>query len=84
MFEKLRNTIANGFNWIANKLHIDKKKLDIGDIKDIYDMVTEFIEGGDDGVINATDALLLLHKLQKLITKNKIEEVLEKITELDA
>lgn len=72
MFEKFRNKIASSFNWLADKFKIDEKKLDFDDLKEVYDMITEFISGGDDGIINAADAILLLNRLRELIAKNKI------------
>jgi hypothetical protein len=69
-----RDKIETGLKWTAEKLKIDTKKLGLDDAQELYKMVSEFIEGGEDGVIDATDALILLNKLQLLIDANKVTQ----------
>lgn len=52
---------------------IDINKLDIADAKDLFIMISEFIAGGEDGIIEANDAILLLKRLEELIEANEKE-----------
>ncbi len=72
-----RDKIKAGLEWSAQKLGIDKKKLGLDDAQELYGMVSDFISGGVDGVINATDAVILLKRLEVLIAENKKEEIEE-------
>lgn len=69
-----RDKIKAGLEWSAQKLGIDKKKLGLDDAQELYDMVSDFISGGVDGVIDATDAVILLRRLEELIADNKEDE----------
>lgn len=67
MIEKIKAFFA----WIKSKLGLDIDKLDLADVVEVYDMVKDFITGGADGVIDATDALILLNRLKDLIGANQ-------------
>jgi len=69
----IKNKIIVFFKWILSKIRIDKNKLGLDDAQELYIMVSDFITGGTDGIIDATDALLLLKRLQELIDANSIE-----------
>lgn len=67
MIEKIKAFFA----WIKAKLRLDTNKLGLDDVMEVYNMVQEFISGGTDGVIDATDAIILLNKLKDLIKVNQ-------------
>lgn len=71
--EYIKDKLITIFNWIKSKLKLDKNKLHIDDVIEVYDMVKDFISGGTDGIIDATDAILLVKRLQELIKSNSIE-----------
>jgi hypothetical protein len=70
MIEKIKAFFA----WIKAKLGLDTNKLDLADVVEVYDMVKDFISGGADGVIDATDAVILLNRLKQLVDDNKTTE----------
>ena len=70
MIEKIKAFFA----WIKSKLGLDKDKLDLADVIEIYNMVRDFISGGADGVIDATDAIILMNKLKDLVKNNQTTE----------
>lgn len=72
MIEYIKDKLIVFFNWILSKLKIDKNKLNIDDLIDIYDMVQNFASGGTDGIIDATDVLTLVKRLEQLIASNKL------------
>ena len=74
-----RDKIIAGLKWAAKKLKIDTKKLGLDDAQELYAMVSDFISGGADGIIDATDAAILLKRLEELIDDNKEEEEYEVI-----
>ena len=74
MINMIVDKIKAFFAWIKSKLRLDKNKLGLDDVIEVYDMVREFISGGADGVIDATDALILLNKLKDLVDNNQTTE----------
>ncbi len=70
MIEKIKAFFA----WIKSKLGLDKDKLDLADVIEIYNMVRDFISGGADGKIDATDAIILMNKLKDLVKDNQTTE----------
>ncbi len=55
----------------------DRSKLDVDDIVEVYDMLSDFITGGVDGKIDIADAMILADRLQAWIVSNKKEEIEE-------
>lgn len=70
MIEKIKAFFA----WIKSKLGLDTDKLDLADVIEIYNMVRDFISGGADGKIDATDAIILMNKLKDLVKDNQTTE----------
>lgn len=70
MIEKIKAFLA----WIKAKLGLDTDKLDLTDVIEVYDMVKDFISGGEDGVIDAADAIILVNRLKTLIENNQTTE----------
>lgn len=67
--------LVGGIGYLGYKKirNVDLGKLDLDDAVELFDMVSEFIAGGDDGSIDETDAILLVKRLEELIEKNKKE-----------
>ena len=64
--------VVAGLSYLAYRYrNEDIADLELSDAQELYVMVLEFIKGGDDGVIDALDALVLLNKLQKLANTRK-------------
>ncbi|KKN76611.1 hypothetical protein LCGC14_0368080 [marine sediment metagenome] len=59
------------WTWFNKKF--DRTKLDIDDIVEVYDMLSDFITGGVDGKIDIADAMILADRLQKWIVSNEKE-----------
>ena len=75
MFEWIINKLKKSYAWVIKKF--DRSKLDVEDIIEIYDMLSDFITGGADGKIDVADAMILAERLQKWIISNKKEETIE-------
>lgn len=65
-----------GIGFLSAKYYgkIDVNKINVADIKEVYNMTEDFISGGDDKKIDPSDALVLLSRLEKLANENKKEE----------
>lgn len=77
--------LAVGLGFLGYKYHkrIDFDKIDTIDIKDLYDMTVEFVKGGDDNKIDAGDAIILLTRLEALLSDNVKDEIEEEIELFD-
>lgn len=63
--------LKKSYAWFNKKF--DRTKLDIDDIVEVYDMLSDFITGGVDGKIDIADAMILAERLQKWIVSNEKE-----------
>ncbi len=67
----MSKVIKDTYKKIKSFLKIDVSKVDLFDIIEIYDMINDFISGGEDGIIDAADAVELVRRLEKLIRDNQ-------------
>ncbi|KKL95486.1 hypothetical protein LCGC14_1854110 [marine sediment metagenome] len=67
-------TITFEFEGVLVENYARGDKLDLADVIEIYNMVRDFISGGADGVIDATDAIILMNKLKNLVKDNQTTE----------
>ena len=69
--DEVLSGLKKSYAWFNKKF--DRTKLDIDDIVEVYDMLSDFITGGVDGKIDIADAIILADRLQKWIVSNEKE-----------